>query len=222
MFCTKCGVKLPGDASSCSICGAELKTDNTKNSSVKKVYHYMMLLCYGIALVVCFICNLAVNHTLSWFFIVLASVGLAFSVTNLPFLLKKYRILVSSIFVTLFLYLLLYVCCLYTDGDWLFSIAYPIATFSIGFVWLIIITASYLRINRAYQISIILFLTGIFMSTINPFINYWTDGKSNSFFTYLTQADNIIHICTAISLLVCSAVSAIIGTILIFRERSSK
>ena len=43
-------------------------------------------LIYGIALVTCFICNLAVQHTLSWFFIVLTSELVAASLTLLPIL----------------------------------------------------------------------------------------------------------------------------------------
>ena len=43
-------------------------------------------LAYSVALITCFIVNLAVSHTLSWFWIVVASVAIAFSLTTLPLL----------------------------------------------------------------------------------------------------------------------------------------
>ena len=47
---------------------------------------------YAVALVACFIVNLAVEQTLSWFWIVLASVGVAFSLTTLPLLVTERRV----------------------------------------------------------------------------------------------------------------------------------
>ncbi len=47
---------------------------------------------YAIATAVCFICNLAVFHTLNWFWIVLTACALAFCFTNLPFLLQRSRL----------------------------------------------------------------------------------------------------------------------------------
>ena len=41
---------------------------------------------YAVATLACFICNLAIYHTLDWFWIVLTSLMLAFSFTNLPLL----------------------------------------------------------------------------------------------------------------------------------------
>jgi transcriptional regulator with XRE-family HTH domain len=41
---------------------------------------------YAVAIVTCFIVNLAVGHTLSWFWIVLTAIAVAFSLTTLPLL----------------------------------------------------------------------------------------------------------------------------------------
>ena len=72
---------------------------------------------YGIALVTCFICNLAIQHALSWFFIVLAALALAFSLTILPALLHKHRLLITFGTATVLTYLLVFTCCclLYTS-----------------------------------------------------------------------------------------------------------
>jgi len=46
---------------------------------IRNVWFWVPTLSYLVALVVCFICNLAVNHTLSWFFIVLTALLCAYS-----------------------------------------------------------------------------------------------------------------------------------------------
>ncbi len=73
---------------------------------------------YTVALIPCFICDLVINKTLSWFWIVASALLLAFTFTNLPKLITKLK----GVFVPLSQYfalvLLLGVCCIYTRGDW--------------------------------------------------------------------------------------------------------
>lgn len=81
----------------------------------------LRLLCtvgYAIALPTCFICNLAVFHTLDWFWIVLASLMLAFSFTNLPGLVRRNRLPICLGAATGSLFLLLLSCWLYAGGWW--------------------------------------------------------------------------------------------------------
>ena len=73
---------------------------------------------YAAALIPCFICNLAINKTLSWFWIVLSALLLAFTFTNLPKLIKKHKLILVPLSMYLALCLLLGVCCIYTGGDW--------------------------------------------------------------------------------------------------------
>lgn len=73
---------------------------------------------YAVALVPCFICNLAIDKTLSWFWIVLSALLLAFTFTNLPRLIKKQKLIFIPLSMYLALCLLLAVCCIYTNGDW--------------------------------------------------------------------------------------------------------
>ena len=73
---------------------------------------------YAVALIPCFICNLAINKTLSWFWIVVSALLLAFTFTNLPKIIKKHKLLILPISMYAALCLLLGVCCLYTGGDW--------------------------------------------------------------------------------------------------------
>ena len=89
---------------------------------------------YGVTLLVCLICNLAIAHTLAWFFIVAASCLTAFSLTSLPLLVTRRKGLVTlgSFFLTL--NLLLLVCCVYTSGHWFFVSLVSLAfAFSVAF-----------------------------------------------------------------------------------------
>lgn len=73
---------------------------------------------YGVALIPCFICNLAIDKTLSWFWIVVSALLLAFTFTNLPKLIKSYKLIFVPLSMYLALCLLLGVCCIYTKGNW--------------------------------------------------------------------------------------------------------
>lgn len=74
---------------------------------------------YVAALVACFICNLAIFHTLSWFWVVLPSVALAYCITNLPFRVTRHRTAVCLGAATVCLMLLLGACWWYAGGRWL-------------------------------------------------------------------------------------------------------
>ena len=103
--------------------------------TIKAAYSWTWYLLYGITIVTCFICNLAVNHTLSWFFIVLSSLAVSFSLTSVPVLVKKHRGLwtLGCCFVTL--NLLLWVCQVFTGGNW-FLTAFVSVVFGFSIVFL--------------------------------------------------------------------------------------
>ena len=75
---------------------------------------------YIVALIPCFICDLAINKTLTWFWIVLSALVLAFTFTNLPKYIKKYKLILIPLSMYLALCLLLGVCCIYNQGNWFF------------------------------------------------------------------------------------------------------
>ena len=75
---------------------------------------------YCVALISCFICNLAIDKTLSWFWIVLSALILSFTFTNLPKSIKKYKLILIPLSEYLALCLLLGVCAIYTHGNWFF------------------------------------------------------------------------------------------------------
>ena len=87
-------------------------------------YRAALYILFGAVLLGCAIGNLAAQGTLSWFWIVLAAVGLAASPTLVPALAimnpktegVKWHLAAASFLV--WLELLLLICCLYTGGTW--------------------------------------------------------------------------------------------------------
>ena len=186
---------------------------------------------YGITILICFICNLAISHTLSWFFIVTASVLVAFSISLLPVILQKNRIvitipafftstiillLICNLYVqgdwfwlasvsllfgmiliflpvilsrielfgfaanhkalicviadSLLLYLLLFVCERYTNGNWFNTVAVPITSVCLLLPWSMLAIIRYTNINRLFKTSACIAVTAVFDYFINGFI----------------------------------------------------
>lgn len=71
-----------------------------------------------IPVVVCLICNIAIGHSLDWFFIVLASLMVLASVTVVPLVLEEKRGLYTLGAFTVSLLFLLLVCDIYSKGSW--------------------------------------------------------------------------------------------------------
>lgn len=84
------------------------------------------IIAYFITIVTCIICNLAVNHALSWFWIVFSALMLGSSLATFPRYIKKYKLLILSISPLLCLILFLGVCCIYTSGNWFWVAIFPI------------------------------------------------------------------------------------------------
>ena len=98
----------------------EQKLQAKKWRTLSLIWNLFFYIAYGVALIPCFICDLAINKTLSWFWIVLSALLLAFTFTNLPKLIKKHKLIFIPLSMYLALILLLGVCCIYTKGNWFF------------------------------------------------------------------------------------------------------
>ena len=57
----------------------KMKHEARKFRTIRSAWFWVPTISYAVALLTCFICNLAVNHTLSWFFIVLTALLCAYS-----------------------------------------------------------------------------------------------------------------------------------------------
>lgn len=99
-----------------------------------KTFRVICLMGYAVALVTCFICDLAIFHALDWFWIVLTALALAFCFTNLPAYVKKERIAVCLGAATACLLLLLLSCWFYVGGKWILA-GLAITAVSLALPW---------------------------------------------------------------------------------------
>jgi len=96
----------------------EEKVQAKKWRTFSMTWSVFFYISYALALISCFICNLAINKGITWFWIVLSALLLAFTFTNLPKLIKKHKLILLPLSIFLALSLLLGVCCIYTNEDW--------------------------------------------------------------------------------------------------------
>ena len=84
---------------------------------IRSAWFWVPTISYAVALLTCFICNLAINHTLSWFFIVLTSLICAYSfIPTFAFFFKSNKLLAFFASTYLSICLLLFTCAVYTNG----------------------------------------------------------------------------------------------------------
>ena len=89
-----------------------------KYLSLLRRLRWIQYILYGGTALICLICNLAVGHTLDWFWLVLTGELVGASLTLLPILVKQYRGVITLGGFTLSLELLLPAACLFSGGDW--------------------------------------------------------------------------------------------------------
>lgn len=102
----------------------KMKQEARKYRVIRSTWFWIPSISYAVALLTCFICNLAVNRTLSWFFIVLAALlcAYAFVPTFTSFFAEK-KLLVFTVTSYLSICLLLFTCAVYTGGLYWFPVA---------------------------------------------------------------------------------------------------
>jgi len=94
----------------------KMKQEARKFRMIRGAWFWVPTISYFITLLTCFICNLAVNHTLSWFFIVFTALLCAYSFIptfTLFFRAKKLLAFCSSTYLSICL--LLFTCAAYTN-----------------------------------------------------------------------------------------------------------
>ena len=104
----------------------EEKAQAKKWRIFSKSWSCFFYIAYVVALIPCFICNLAIDKTLSWFWIVVSALLLSFTFTNLPKLIKKDKLIWLPLCMFLALCLLLGVCAIYSKGDWFLIATFPV------------------------------------------------------------------------------------------------
>jgi len=98
----------------------KIKQEARKFRTIRSAWLRIPTILYGTALVTCFICNLAIDHTLSWFFVVLAALICAFTfVPTVSYFFETKKLLVFIVSTYLSICLLLFTCAVYTnDLSW--------------------------------------------------------------------------------------------------------
>lgn len=131
---------------------------------------------YGIALISCFICNLAIEHTLSWFWIVLSALLFSFTFTHLPRLVKSHKLILLPLSMLFALILLLAVCCAYTSGNWFWVASWSVILgFVIVFAPIYISKYKIFSKVKAYNDFVCLGVDFLFLNILLIVINVYTD-----------------------------------------------
>ncbi len=142
---------------------------------------------YVVALIPCFICNLAIDKTLSWFWIVVSALLLAFTFTNLPKLIKKHRLIFIPLSQYLALCLLLGVCCIYTNGNW-FLIPALSVLFGLTIIFAPIYISKYEIFSkiRGYCDFVSVFIAFLMLNILLIVINAYTivNGNANGWWFF--------------------------------------
>ncbi len=178
--------------------------DLTRNKEKKELEMYYNLKKYSlmfinigyiIALITCFICNLVIDHTLSWFLIVLVSIGISYSITSLPKYIEnnRYKFSKIALIVTILIYLLLIIINIVIEEN-ILKDALIIASYVFLILWSGIIIATFTNIKVKYKVAINIFLIALLTSTTNPFVEKVT--KINS------EGNNIYNLAISIILLI--------------------
>ena len=100
-----------------------LKREARSFRVIRGAWFWIPTILYAVAILTCFICNLAVNHTLSWFFIVLSSLICAYTfIPTVTGFFESRKLLIFAVSTYLSIALLLFTCAVYVgDMSWLLN-----------------------------------------------------------------------------------------------------
>ena len=102
----------------------KIRHEAKKFRTIRSAWFWIPTVSYAVALIACFICNLAINHTLSWFFIVLTALICAYAfIPTFTLFFEKKKLLAFTVTSYLSICLLLFTCAVYTDGLYWFPVA---------------------------------------------------------------------------------------------------
>ena len=150
----------------------KMKHDSEKFNKIKKSLFWTFNICYLLALLVCFIVNIAVNHTVSWFFIVLTSILVAYSFCpTFTWVYTKFKKLIFIGSTVISLFILFLTCSIYTDNYWFMiaTLGVLLGYFIIFYPLLFIEQKKYLnedKYNRLSKYFLLSYMVGILVLII--------------------------------------------------------
>ena len=146
-----------------------MKQEARKFRTIRNTWFWLPTISYGVALITCFICNLAVNHTLSWFFVVLAALICAFTfIPTTTSFFETNKLLAFSVSTYLSICLLLFTCAVYTNGlSWFLTAAIGVLMgYVVIFVPVLLARTNYVRHRYIISFSVLFVLTVLMMMHI--------------------------------------------------------
>ena len=143
---------------------------------IRGAWFWVPTVSYAVALLICFICNIAINHTLSWFYIVLSALicAYAFIPTFTSFFDSK-KLLAFTVTSCLSICLLLFTCAVYTNGlSWFLTAALGVLMgYVMVFVPVLLKRTNYARHKYIITFSALFVLTVVMLMHIrirHPFM----------------------------------------------------
>ena len=140
----------------------KIKQEARKFRVIRGAWLWVPTMLYAVALVTCLICNLAVNRTLSWFFIVLAALICAYTfVPTVTWMFDSKKLPVFAASTYLSICLLLFTCAVYTDGlSWFLTACIGVLMgYELLFVPIVLAKSKYSRFRFVISFSAAWLLT---------------------------------------------------------------
>ena len=140
----------------------KMKHEARKFRAIRGTWFWVPTISYGIALVTCFICNLATDHTLSWFFVVLSALICAYTfVPTVTCFFETKKLLAFTVSTYLSICLLLFACAVYTNGlSWFITACIGILMgYVLVFVPILLSNTDYSRYKFIISFMVTLILT---------------------------------------------------------------
>ncbi len=154
----------------------KMKQEARKFRTIRDTWFWAPTIAYGVTLITCLICNLAVNHMLSWFFVLLAALICAFTfVPTVTSFFETKKLLAFSVSTYLSICLLLFTCAVYTnDLTWFLTAAIGVLMgYVMVFVPVLLKRTNYSRYKYIISFSALFALTVLMMLHIriwHPFM----------------------------------------------------
>ena len=140
-----------------------LKHEARKFRVICGTWFWVPTISYAVALLTCFICNLAVNRTLSWFFIVLTALVCAYTfIPTFTSFVQRKKLLVFAVTSYLSICLLLFTCAAYTNTLFWF----PTACIGSLMGYILVFGTILLSRTKLSRFKFVIAFTAVFVLTI--------------------------------------------------------
>lgn len=192
MYCISCGVKLADTEEKCPLCGLKVYHPEIRYSATHRNYpaenypakevspwgiKMLVSVCFLLPLIVVLLCDLPVRGEITWSGYVIGALVLVYSALVLPFMFKNPNpvVFVPICFVVAGLYL--WYINYAVQGNWFFTLAFPVTGFFGVAVETVVTLIRYIRRGRLYIFGGVIAATGLFLPVMELLIDITFDVK---------------------------------------------